>query len=132
MILISIYYLWRNEWKKLVSFIEKSEELRNGFKESLEKPRSDFEVKWMGHFDVVPTIFKEIYSVCDGINPNIEEQALWDFLPGYRLMQVDEIIFHYENEFAGTEFYMYIPFLTDCASNYYAYAVDKIGEFRND
>ena len=37
-----------------------------------------------------------------------------------------------KNEFAGTEFYMYIPFLTDCASNYYAYAVDKIGELRND
>lgn len=113
---------------KVNEFIEKSEKMRNGFKESLEKPKSDFEIKWMKHFEVLPKLFKEIYEVCDGTSPSIEDQVFWDFLPSYRLMQGDEIISSYEHEFAGTEFDMYIPFLKDCSSNYYAYAVGDKGE----
>ncbi len=68
--------------------------MRNGFKERLEKPKLDFEIKWMEHFHVLPNLFKEIYEVCDGTSPNIKEQVFWDFLPGYKLMQEDEIIIH--------------------------------------
>lgn len=114
--------------RKVNTFIEKSEKMRNGFKKSLEKPKSDFGIKWMEHFDVLPTLFKEIYEVCDGTSPSIEEQVLWDFLPGYRLMQEDEIITSYEHEFAGTEFDMCIPFMTDCSGNYYTYAVSDNAE----
>ncbi len=68
--------------------------MRNGFKERLEKPKLDFEIKWMEHFHVLPNLFKEIYEVYDGTSSNIKEQVFWDFLPGYKLMQEDEIIIH--------------------------------------
>lgn len=113
---------------KMKKFLAKSEELRNGFTASLEAPKAEVEAKWIEHFDALPDLFKEIYEVCDGTSPEIEEQAFWDFLPGYRLMQADEVIAQYEQEFAGTEWEMCIPFLTDYASSYYAYAVADEGE----
>ena len=113
---------------KIIEFINKSEMMRNGFIVHLEKPKLDFERKLREHFNVIPSLFKEIYEFCDGISPNIDEQIFWDFLPGYRLMQLDEIISCYENEFKRTEFWMCIPFMKDYSSSYYTYAVSDKNE----
>lgn len=43
--------------------------------------------------------FEEIYSVCNGTKREIKEQAFFDFVPGYRLMQIDEILDIYLKEF---------------------------------
>ncbi len=113
---------------KMKKFLAKSEELRSGFIESLEAPKTNLEVKWREHVDVVPALFQEIYEVCDGTSPDIEKQVYWDFLPGYRLMQIDEVLTRYEQEFVGTEFEMCIPFLKDFSSSYYACQVCDKGE----
>ena len=103
-------------------FLSKSENLRNGYLESLDEADLNFKTKWLDHFDFIPNFFEEIYSICNGTKPEILEQVFFDFLPGFRLMQVDEIIAKHENEFNNWLSYDdVIPFLTDYASCYYAY-----------
>lgn len=109
-------------------FLRKSENLRNGYLESLGEADSCFRKKWLEHFDYIPKFFEEIYSVCNGTKEEVSEQVFFDFLPGFRLMQVDEIINRYEKEFNNWLCYdVIIPFLTDYASCYYAY-VRKSGK----
>lgn len=110
-------------------FLNKSENLRKGYLESLDKADSNFKEKWLDHFDFIPSFFDEIFSVCNGTKPEISEQVFFDFLPGFRLMQVDEIIATYEDEFKNWQNKDYvIPFLTDYASCYYAYAKNNSKE----
>ena len=73
-------------------FLEKSEELRNGYTSTLAPADKKFREKLKKHFSEIPALFEEIYSVCNGTIREIEEQMFFDFLPGYRLMQIDEII----------------------------------------
>ena len=105
-------------------FLYKSENLRHGYVKSLEKVDVNFKEKWLEHFSIVPTFFDEIYSNCNGTKQDIPEQIFFDFLPGYRLMQVDEILDSYEKTFKNcVEYDVIIPFLTDYSGCYYAYAV---------
>lgn len=107
-------------------FLSKSEELRKGYVESLEPADKDFQKKWLGHFSYIPPFFEEIYTACNGTKYEVSEQIYFDFLPGYRLMQADEIIDSYEQTFKEcTEYDLVIPFLTDYSSCYYAYAKDN-------
>ena len=104
----------------------KSEKLRNGYVESLETADVYFSMKWLDHFSYIPVFFEEIYNVCNGTRRDISEQIFFDFLPGYRLMQVDEILDSYEQTFKNlSEYDKIIPFLTDYSGSYYAYAVNK-------
>lgn len=107
------------------TFLSKSEELRKGYVKSLEPADKDFQKKWLKHFSDIPAFFEEIYSACNGTDPEISEQIYFDFLPGFRLMQVDEIIDSDSYEQAFKDFPEYdpvIPFLTDYSDGYYAYA----------
>ncbi len=111
-------------------FLSKTENMRNGYLKMLDSPDIDFKEKWLKHFSLLPDFFKEIYSICNGTKPEINEQIFFDFIPGFRLMQVDEIIEKYEKEFIdNTEFKIIIPFLADYASNYYAYAIKNDIEY---
>lgn len=104
-------------------FLCKSEKLRKGYMKSLELPDVNFKKKWLEHFTHIPAFFEEIYSVCNGTKKEISEQVFFDFLPGYRLMQVDEIIENDEQNFKNwSEYDKIIPFLTDYSGCYYAYA----------
>lgn len=108
------------------TFISKSEELRKGYVKSLEPADEDFQKKWLKRFSHIPAFFEEIYGVCNGTKRDISEQIYFDFLPGYRLMQTDEIINTYEQFFKECpEYDPVIPFLTDYSGCYYAYAKDN-------
>lgn len=113
--------------RNLKTFLRKSEELRKGYEKSLEPADKDFSKKWLEHFSYIPPFFEELYSACNGTKPDISEQIYFDFLPGYRLMQVDEVIDSYESTFKEcVEYYNpLIPFLTDYSGCYYAYAKDN-------
>lgn len=107
------------------TFLCKSEELREGYIKSLETADKDFQKKWLEHFPDIPSFFEEIYNACNGTKREISEQIYFDFLPGYRLMQVDEIIDSYEQDFKEClKYNPVIPFLTDYSGCYYAYAKD--------
>lgn len=108
------------------AFLSKSEELRKGYAASLEPADKDFQKKWLEHFSYIPLFFEEIYTACNGTKQNVSEQIYFDFLPGYRLMQADEIIDIYEQDFKEcSEYDLVIPFLTDYSGSYYAYAKDN-------
>lgn len=104
-------------------FLEKSEELRNGYTSRLAPADKIFREKWSKHFSELPELFEEIYGNCNGTVREIEEQMFFDFLPGYRLMQIDDIIEIYESDLKNRpEFDIVIPFLADYSGCYYAYA----------
>lgn len=108
------------------TFLEKSEELRKGYVQTLEPADKNFRERWLEHFSELPEFFEEIYTLCNGTDPEISEQNFFDFLPGYRLMRADEIIEIYERDFKDcSEYDMIIPFLTDYSGCYYAYAKDN-------
>ena len=101
-----------------------SEKLRKGYKGSLEEVDVNYKSKWLEHFEIMPLFFEEIYSVCDGTKYDIQSQEFFDFLPGYRLMQIDEILDTYEKKFKDyDEDGIIIPFLADYSGSYYMYAV---------
>ncbi len=107
-------------------FLCKSENLRNGYARSLETVDANFSVKWLEHFATISAFFSEIYTVCNGTKYDISEQIFFDFLPGYRLMQIDEILDVYEQIFKNcSEYDKIIPFLTDYSGCYYAYAINN-------
>lgn len=113
---------------KFEIFLHKSEELRNGYIKSMELPDKDFEHKWQECFSYIPVFFDEIYKVCNGTKDDISEQKFFDFLPGYRLMQLDEVIENHkqnnkDNIKEDLEYDLIIPFLTDYAGSYYLYAI---------
>ncbi|MCM1166670.1 MAG: hypothetical protein NC401_11755 [Ruminococcus sp.] len=105
-------------------FLQKSEEMRGGYIKSLEPPDKDFREKWLAVFSEIPAFFEEIFTVCDGTRRDISEQIYFDFLPGVRLMRVDDIIEAWERDFKGFDEYgVVIPFLEDYGGEYYAYAL---------
>ena len=107
-------------------FLCKSEKMRTGYMKSLELADANFEKKWLEHFTHIPIFFKEIYNVCNGTRKEISEQVFFDFLPGYRLMQIDEIIDTYEQNFkTWSQYDDIIPFLTDYSGCYYAYTINN-------
>ena len=85
-------YLWEENLKNIDIFFDKSEKLRKGYLGSLDKADANFKEKWLRQFGYISTFFDEIYSVCNGTRLDVTEQTFFDFLPGYRLMQVDENI----------------------------------------
>lgn len=109
-----------NDFEK---FLQKSGEMRKGYIKSLEPPDKNFREKWRKQFPHIPAFFEEIYAVCNGTKRDISEQMYFDFLPGVRLMQVDEIIEDYERDFKDFDEYgVVIPFLENYGGEYYAYA----------
>lgn len=109
-----------------ISFLEKSENLRKGYINSLEKADTNFKKLWLKVFSDIPHFFEEIYCICNGTEREIKEQVFFDFVPGYRLMQIDEILDLYTKEFKeNREYDEIIPFLEDYSSCYYAYVANE-------
>lgn len=116
-------------------FLNKSEQMRKGYLNSLEGVDVKFKEKWLKHFDFLPAFFEEIYSVCNGTKAEIAEQIYFDFLPGFRFMQVDEAIELHkvtksqQKEYVSDlEYENIIPFLADDSGCYYAYARENHNE----
>ena len=74
------------------SFLNNSERLRKGYLKSLEEVDNQFEEKLLRYCGKVPRFIYEIYSICNGTKPDIDDQRYFDFIPGYRLMQINEIV----------------------------------------
>lgn len=116
--------------KKIDVFLEKSEKLRRGYIASLNEADVEFEREWLEHFEIFPKLFQDIYSICNGTDDRINKQVFFDFLPGFRLMQLNEIFDIFEKRFKDiVEFDRVIPFLNDYSSCYYAYAKKDENEF---
>lgn len=77
-------------------FLKKSEIFRNGYLKNLKYPDKNFKEKLMHCYGIVPDFMNEIYSFCNGTDVDIIDQRYFDFIPGYRLMKIEEIVLMYE------------------------------------
>ena len=76
--------------KLFIKFLEQSDKLRNGYKESISSSNKDWEIILRELMGTVPDIFKIIYGNVSGTYYGIENQKLLDFLPGYLLIHILE------------------------------------------
>lgn len=96
--------------------------MRKGYLDSL-NPINNAVVALMGKkMKEIPTMFSYLYNTVNGTSRNIKNQQYFDFIPGYRLMPIEEILDIYESFLSVYEEYEnIIPFLNDYSSCYYAY-----------
>lgn len=110
-------------------FFEKSESLRPGFIQSLCDRNPKYKDILRSNISDVPDMLYELYAMSDGTDKNIKQQRYFDFLPGYRLMHTEEVVYAY-NEFKDLKKYdLIIPFLNDFSCSYYAYVKSNCKEF---
>ena len=85
----------------LVEFISLSDKMRCGYKSSLGIPHQAWEQILTNITRPVPEIYREIYSTFAGTLRDIKEQKSMDFIPGYRLVHIEELQVEY-NAFMRT------------------------------
>ena len=113
----------------LIEFISLSDKLRCGYKDSLGVSYQAWEQIITNMNQSVPEIFREIYSRFAGTHRNTEQQKLMDFIPGYRLIHIEELEDEYSALSRMMESYdlhknrieVVIPLLADYSSDYICY-----------
>lgn len=108
--------------KELIEeFLSKSEKMRPGYLDSLYKsdPKNDEKLRSVGI--ELPQMFFTLYSMTNGTPYDISEQKYFDFLPGFRLMQIDEILAEIIYNTYNDETVTIVPFLADYSGCRYAY-----------
>lgn len=117
------------EKELLMEFISLSDKMRCGYKSSLGIPHRVWEQLLTDINHPVPAIYREIYSAFAGTPRDIKEQKLMDFIPGYRLIHIEELKAEYNAFMRGVDFdaicenqiEAVVPLLADYASNYICY-----------
>lgn len=109
--------------EKFNKFLELSNSMRPEFKGSLGVKR-DY---WKDIIEIysfeIPEIFKAIYSSVSGTKRDLENQSLFDFIPSFRLIHIDEfpeeklIVDNINNKTNC----LILPILADYSSNYICY-----------
>lgn len=112
-----------------VEFISLSDQMRCGYKTSLGIPHQSWEKILTNINHSVPQIYQEIYSTFAGTRRDLKEQKLMDFIPGYRLIHIEELETEYDaflhmsglNAICEKQIETAAPLLADYASNYICY-----------
>lgn len=103
-------------------YYNKSEELRKGYLNSLGSVNYELLAKFKENMTDISEMFVDIYSISNGTESDINEQRFFDFIPGFRLMQLEEVINNYKKMSLISELYdIIVPFLIDYAGCYFAY-----------
>ncbi|SDO05055.1 hypothetical protein SAMN04487897_107195 [Paenibacillus sp. yr247] len=112
-------------------FIELSKELRPEYPDSLGNEKKD----WSNVFQMksdIPRLFEVIYSTVQGTKRDINDQRLMDFIPGYRLIHIDEFVLEKKNLDnilnAQTKIAMVVPLLANYSSDFICYVENFDGE----
>ncbi len=115
------------------NYIGYSAKLRPEYPDSLGSSISGWENVVKTITTDIPAIYKAIYGKVSGTMRNIENQALMDFIPGYRLIHIQELeqektnlddVLQYCEEIEGLTF---LPLLADYSSHYICYCKDESG-----
>ena len=117
------------EKELLDEFISLSDKMRCGYKSSLGIPHREWEQLLTNINRPIPKIYREIYSTFAGTPRDIKEQKLMDFIPGYRLIHIEELDVEYNtfmrmvgsDAICENQIEIVIPLLADYASNYICY-----------
>ena len=117
----------------LDEFISISDKMRCGYKDSLGAPIQTWKQTMSTISQTIPTIYQEIYSRFAGTHRGLNDQRYMDFIPGYRLIHIDELVDEYHNllrmmaldNICEAQIESVIPLLADYASCYVCYAKRK-------
>ena len=118
-----------------VELISLSDQMRCGYKISLGIPHQAWEEILTNINHSVPQIYREIYSTFAGTHRDLKEQQLMDFIPGYRLIHIEELEAEYDafahmadlNAICENQIETAAPLLADSASNYICYVKKRDG-----
>ena len=115
------------------TFLDLSAELRPKHPASLGKTLENKESVFSSISGNIPLLFHVIYSNISGTRRDIKHQELMDFIPGYRLIHIDELTDENNNvasiidECNIEDVEIAIPFLADYSSNFICYVKHKNG-----
>lgn len=116
--------------KLFTEYLSLSDKLRNGYQDSLGTSHPEWRKTIAAVLPVVPPIFEAIYGNVEGTYRNISNQKYMDFVPGFRLIHINEL----ESEFhtllqmlelddvCESQIKTIIPLLADYSSCYICYA----------
>lgn len=116
--------------KLFMEYLSLSDNLRNGYQNSLGTSHPVWKETFAAIVPVVPPFFETIYGKVEGTYKDIDNQEYMDFTPGFRLIHINEL----ESEFhtllqmlepddvSESQIKTIIPFLADYSSCYICYA----------
>lgn len=113
----------------LAEFISISDKMRLGYKNSLGTTHQAWEQIIGAINQYIPELFQEIYSRFAGTYRDIQEQKYMDFIPGYRLIHINELKGEYNNltyllradDICNSQVNIVMPLLADYSSCYICY-----------
>lgn len=109
-------------------FLILSENVRNGYVDSLSNSNKDWEKYIPCNRNEIPLLYKVIYSNVQGTKKLLKDQRLMDFMPGYRLIHIFELIEESKSLYDISKHYnleditLILPLLTNYSSDYICYA----------
>lgn len=115
-------------------FIALSDNLRRDYSISLSKKHIDWEKQLYAITPTIPDLYRIIYSKVSGTQRNIQQQDLMDFIPGYRLIFIEELALEKKildnilNEVDTSEYYLILPLLGNYSSDYVCYLKTTFGD----
>ena len=111
-------------------FLFQSDKLRNGYINSLGNASPLWKNSFYKISSTIPEVVQVIYGKVAGTHRNISEQRYMDFIPGYRLIHIEELEGEYHNllqllasnDMCELQGKMIVPLLDDYSSCYICYA----------
>lgn len=116
----------------LEEFLALSETLRPGYTASLGTSISIAERDAAVAGVSIPPFLADVYSQVAGTRAGISEQTLMDFIPGYRLIHVQEIAANYQDCIAMDREEGFIPFLANYSSDFFCWNDGSIYDVSHD
>jgi hypothetical protein len=104
-------------------FIELSKELRPEYPDSLGKSKEDW-IQVFENFSKTPELFKVVYSSIQGTKREIANKSLMDFIPGFRLIHIEELVQEKKNLDKLNVYEkgsLILPLLINYSSDYFCY-----------
>ena len=115
-------------------FLDLSARLRNNYPVSLGNKKENWQ-DIVSLIDLnIPKLYQVIYSNVSGTKRDIREQELMDFIPGYRLIHIDELLDEKKNldnimvDYKSTDYEIIIPLLANYSSDFICYIKTANGE----
>ncbi|MFZ6644028.1 hypothetical protein ACO0LL_30235 [Undibacterium sp. TC4M20W] len=131
--------------KLIVDFLALSDQTRPGYRESLGRglPRLEAEHRLKSIFESpadIPELVLELYCQVDGTLRDVADQKVMDFIPGYRLIHIDELEEEFQKFMAilRPSRHHNFPFLANYSSDFVCIESEpenrenKIGSFLHD
>jgi hypothetical protein len=118
----------------LNEYLTLSDNMRAGYLKSLSDKKKDWKEIISAVFSYIPELYQVIYETVSGTKKDIAEQGLMDFIPGFRLIHIDELKEEKSNldelllDYDNPEIESVYPLLADYSSGFVCLVKMKSGE----